>query len=734
MPYWIEEGGQPENGFKTTFTFKVKEADLLSKIREEIQPEHINERILLFLRYITEIKIIDKEKEFERTIIKKPDEETEVTKEEKYHIVNIIQNIIAPNSDNEVVTTTQPTKWLLFRKTFSVQEEVSQDYTTIDWERGSIKKREVVIAFKLSDENKLQKEEKGTAHIGVFSFLPLKEIESGLKFLIHADFLTTPGRSELARECKWNEWLADCCKELIINECIDSFKKHKFWKYNYTNILNGNYGGHELFKKRIIDPIEKYLSSNLLLVAEDGKLLPPEKLVKIPSTIRNLFTKGDLKLIFPEKKVVHNECEFIDNDKLKKIDGDLRKFLETHEFKDLIESKCEQKNIKWFITLYQQITETYTDNYFYNKYKHYNKEQDDFWNRLRDLSTPIIITELNTLSKISECFANTVKLQIPKELKNKPPIIHPKVYSDDIFKKLLGKLNTNGKNVIDELTERELTERIFKEELESLSEQKWTKYPEVEKINKIQTLKSFYTNKLVSRDDLDKLKSEVTLKTKCGKWLKPVEIILGAEFTDSHNLEAIINRNLYDKDTLFFISQDYLDSNEFKEKKEWEKFLLELGVNSVLEGDDNKKDKNQIPERIAVLATLEYERKNGRIPKEHTGSQKKEGWDINSGNRKIEVKGRRADSFDLLLSSNEQKALFKEDNYFIYIVSNALSEPTLKVIDGKKLREREDKDGIKFIYTFGVWNDMDVAKIDEHKFLEKENTTAHHQNSIKETL
>ncbi|RLI85759.1 MAG: hypothetical protein DRP01_05525 [Archaeoglobales archaeon] len=83
---------------------------------------------------------------------------------------------------------------------------------------------------KLDENDRLMKEQRGTAHIGVFSFLPLKEVLSGLNFLIQADFLTTPGRSELARECKWNEWLAKEIYNLIIKKCIPIFLKHDKWK------------------------------------------------------------------------------------------------------------------------------------------------------------------------------------------------------------------------------------------------------------------------------------------------------------------------------------------------------------------------------------------------------------------------------------------------------------------------------------------------------------------------
>ena len=96
---------------------------------------------------------------------------------------------------------------------------------------------------------------------------------------------------------------------------------------------------------------------------------------------------------------------------------------------------------------------------------------------------------------------------------------------------------------------------------------------------------------------------------------------------------------------------------------------------------------------------------------------KEKGWDIDSGNRKIEVKGTATSTgYDLLLSQNEQKALFKEENYFIYIVSNAIKEPILSVVDGSILKSSHDTEGIRFNYTYKAWNETTNAKIDEYKF------------------
>ncbi|HSB06183.1 MAG TPA: hypothetical protein VLK23_13415, partial [Thermodesulfobacteriota bacterium] len=189
--------------------------------------------------------------------------------------------------------------WLIFRSTCDVPDDVKEDYVTKEWERESVEKREILVAFKLDSENNLIEEEKGTAHIGVFSFLPLKEIPSGLNFLLQADFLTAPGRGELARECLWNYWLADEIYNLITGKCIPIFLNHENWKLNFTNILYSLEGGHELFEGHIKTPLNKYLESNATLIAEDGTPSKIEELISVGEEIRGFLKKRDLKVIYP---------------------------------------------------------------------------------------------------------------------------------------------------------------------------------------------------------------------------------------------------------------------------------------------------------------------------------------------------------------------------------------------------------------------------------------------------
>ena len=76
IPVWIDKSGIELQESWTMFNLPIKVPELVIKLGEEISPEHLNNRILLFLRNIQEIEIIDVINEFRRNIIKSKVSET----------------------------------------------------------------------------------------------------------------------------------------------------------------------------------------------------------------------------------------------------------------------------------------------------------------------------------------------------------------------------------------------------------------------------------------------------------------------------------------------------------------------------------------------------------------------------------------------------------------------------------------------------------------------------------
>lgn len=72
--------------------------------------------------------------------------------------------------------------------------------------------------------------------------------------------------------------------------------------------------------------------------------------------------------------------------------------------------------------------------------------------------------------------------------------------------------------------------------------------------------------------------------------------------------------------------------------------------------------------------------------------------------RYIEVKATSGTNYDILLTVNEFRALRnKQDKYFIYVVTDALRNPILYVVQGDKISQIED---VKIIIPFNKWKDI----------------------------
>jgi len=713
IPVWVDNTSVGPMGNGTLFNLPVKVTDLLPRLREEITPEHLNNRILLFLRNIKQMEIIDVNNEFERSIIK-----SKVSETSEYEIYQIQE------SENDTVKSSD--LWVIFKNICDVPADVRANHVTKEWEREVVDKREILVAFKLNNDHSLTKEEKGTAHIGVFSFLPLKEIPSGLNFLIQADLLTTPGRGELARESLWNTWLAKEIYKLIVDKCIPSFLKNNGWKMNFTNILYSVGGGHELFETFIKQPLNEYIKSQALLIAEDGSQAKPEDSVQIGAEIRELLSKEDLQVVFPKKKVIHENCRPPQDLEVEKAPRDVYNFLSSSKSDELLKRKAKLKDLEWFKKLYSMLVDKYERwTYFKERYYQYNVEHDSFWDRMRDFYTPIILTQEYGLAKINESYTNPKRLKIPESVKDKFEIVHPELIKNEIFEALRKRLNEERYHysppttkVIAELTEEDIKDAFKKQEAIELTEETWLGLAENEKIDKIKHLKELSGRRYLTLEDY----KFVTLKSKTGAWVKAEDLFFPKQYEPEHNLEIIKEKKLLDV-PLEFLSEEFIKGENENRIREWARFFEELGVDKKI-GEKNF-TKNLI-QRIGILVAIQYEAAKGRKCRELSRSEETGGYDlvqtqeetdeessglIQSEDRFIEVKGRKQPNPDIFLTTGQFKKLKeKQEKYFVYVVKDCLRYPTLCVTRGDKLLGITE---IKTIIPFNKWSTE--AKDDEYQ-------------------
>jgi hypothetical protein len=500
---------------------------------------------------------------------------------------------------------------------------------------------------------------------------------------MQADFLTTPGRGELARESLWNDWLADEIYNLIVEKCIPTFLSHETWKLNFTEILYSSGGGHELFESYIKRPLRQYMENEAVLIAEDGSIIKPDEAVSITTEKANkLIIKSDLRVLYPGRERLHHGCLVpweirtrIDGEPTFNPSGGL-----SDKMQELLNLKSKEKNIEFF-------------KIFYREYLLDSKNSSPSTkSRLR--SQDVFLTDDWDLTNADSIYIKLKDLTIPQEIKDKFKIVHPDLIAEpDIldFLRILG---------IRELTEeriRDILEPPVRAVLE-ISET-WNDLSDKEKIKKTKVCKELYEKNEADANDLEFL----TLKSKGEEWLKPVDLVFSTEYGQDHRIEELTEKELLNSEDLqrfniAFLSHEYI-AEDYRDIKSWRDFFEKLGLQQNLK-------KEKLVERIAINTALRFERENGRKAKELSHSEEFGGYDIesDSGERLIEVKGGSGSTPQIRLTHKQTKKLHEAgEKYFLYVVRDALRNPrdalrnpVLTEIKGYKLLDVDYSISINF--------------------------------------
>jgi len=125
--------------------------------------------------------------------------------------------------------------WLVISKEIDVPVNVRRDPMTSVFKRDTVVKRLIAIAFRIEKEK--LRPIKGVVKFSVFSYMPIREIESGFNYLLHADFLTDPSRGGIIENILWNEWLRKELVKFVTEDVVDEFKHDNRLKYQIAMLL-----------------------------------------------------------------------------------------------------------------------------------------------------------------------------------------------------------------------------------------------------------------------------------------------------------------------------------------------------------------------------------------------------------------------------------------------------------------------------------------------------------------
>lgn len=166
------------------------------------------------------------------------------------------------------------------RKTFAIPKDLEEE------KRKELKETTVSIALPLS----------GGAVQGagcVFAYLPT-EVDSGLPFVVNADFILSASREAIQIYRPWNQWLRDCIPEVFLGafEVLISDRERREQAYQFIPLLKEV--RDEFFKpvaETILDELKK--RPVVWTVVGDRPVLPSEARL-CPKDVRDLFVREQL--------------------------------------------------------------------------------------------------------------------------------------------------------------------------------------------------------------------------------------------------------------------------------------------------------------------------------------------------------------------------------------------------------------------------------------------------------
>ena len=689
IPNWIENNLEKMyKQYKTIFKIPLKSENDYNKIQTEIN-EHLNNRMILFLRNLKILEIHDKENG-----VKKEIQKVKILTKKNYNIFEVSEKINGETQSSEY--------WLLFRKIFEVPEEIRKDPISVLWEREDVIKREVIIAFSLEKDNEkyiFNEEIIGTLHIGVYSFLPIKEVESGLPFIIQADFLTNPGRTDLSREALWNIWLAQCAYKMIIEMCIPVFLGDTVWKFSFFDQIYCSGAGHEVINKNIKEPLRDFLEKEKVLVSDNNELIPHENAIKISRKFKKYVKPNEISEILPYKKIIHHKTAIWKVSITRPFTFNASSGL-SDDFSKLLDYKANKKDLEFFKFFYKDYLLDY---------------KSSTYNTIRKLKNHnIILTDRYNLVNSHYVHLNTKNLKIPSDFKSLFEIVHPKLLEVEELKSfLVNVLNIN------EITDQDIELLVMQKKLPEL-QKNWINLNEKQKINTIIEYKILFDDDKLNEEIISSLQKIIEVKSKSGKWIKPEYLLFSKEYEPNHILEELLNSfseeikpssKLKIVINVEFVSDDYLKlKDDETEVNTWYNFFKKLGVDQQLETD-----KSKFSDDIAVLSTLYYENTLNFHPEVKNKEYDILSIELESNHKRyIEVKGRSNQRPRINITNNEYNHLIRNDNSFLYVVSNVLLDPLLEIVNGKDIVNITE---MHYNFEYQQWNKIKNKEINILKLI-----------------
>ncbi len=298
VPRWLDIPPEGLNPSMTYIVLPLTKSDFgyakIESMLEDIQPE-----VILFLSTLKQIRI-KTDTGIDFTIFKDNERQPEVT-------IDVKGNKVGNYNGGD---------FLVCPKTFDKPANITHK------KREGVEDREVSIAFPL-DEN-------STAIEKVFAYLPVQD-DTGLPFLINADFILTSSRDDIHEDVPWNRWLMECVADLVVKEFLPLLKERERLNVDFLEALASKLNNLAEDKNNLFYPIfgkvRETLMNEEFLPANDRTYVSASnaKLAR-GNPIRNLLNHKQLSDLFYSINTT-NETKWLSNEITQDLTPELRTYL-----------------------------------------------------------------------------------------------------------------------------------------------------------------------------------------------------------------------------------------------------------------------------------------------------------------------------------------------------------------------------------------------------------------------
>ena len=471
------------------------EDEAYSEIKEKLLS--LSSASLLFLKEIQKITVTVENQTFT------------VTRKTKKR-VNISDNL---SLDNIEVTDRQGSKsYYRFTLGGLTLVDVASDGT-----QETVTNQSVMIAYSLDNAGKIQPCSRVNDIRNYFVFFPT-DIETGLEYLIHAPFKTTPDRKSILSKDSANLVLYENIAELVVQSLIYLVKKKEVDNSFYDIILKDL--NEELpLHRQLIEKIAKIIGAQykVLPTSDNGYASLNELL---------FFTDAhpspnEVKLLFPATEIAQNveiyKTKVAWNaDNYWKILTFIQKYLtgydkDSHQirFEDLLSkltpSWLEKRNLNDILQLYTLLEE------FYNNY---GKNQTNY---NRDHSLSLLSGRWRSLPLIRKPDGKHTSTNNPQGVYFRSEDIHPDILADtdacNILRKILGIREYDKKEEI----KRNILSKYNRQDID---------IPLSENVKDLTVILEALNNGEIRREDLEDKYIISSINAETGKieWNKPGDV------------------------------------------------------------------------------------------------------------------------------------------------------------------------------------------------------------------